>query len=246
MLREIKKKCGVPCLSSDPPAWPWPAPFCPLVTARAGGHGQGRLGDVPLCAPSLQGRAGLAGEQPCGGAAAGGAAAGAAGAAGGRGPGRPARTAGPARCSAAPSAPGSRTSYSHCPGPRWHKHRPAARAAGWVPPPLSMGGWSLSRLLPALARGSELACGHRVSVAAPAPCPALPAPLSPRCHVQATQPLGLAVAVDGQDTHAAVELCPRHPGSLLRAGACHFLGPSLHGELAGPRGPPCGDLATRP
>lgn len=165
MLREIKKECGVPCLSSDPPAWPWPAPFCPLVTARAGGHGQGRLGDVPLCAPSLQGRAGLAGEQPCGGAAAGGAAAGAAGAAGGRGPGRPARTAGPARCSAAPSAPGSRTSYSHCPGPRWHKHRPAARAAGWVPPPLSMGGWSLSRLLPALARGSELACGHRVSVA---------------------------------------------------------------------------------
>lgn len=139
MLREIKKECGVPCLSSDPPAWPWPAPFCPLVTARAGGHGQGRLGDVPLCAPSLQGRAGLAGEQPCGGAAAGGAAAGAAGAAGGRGPGRPARTAGPARCSAAPSAPGSGTSCSHCPGPRWHKHRPAARAAGWVPPPLSVG-----------------------------------------------------------------------------------------------------------
>lgn len=131
----------------------------------------------------------------------------------------------------------------------------ACSSCSWMGPTTAVrGGWSLSCLLPALARGSELACGHRVSVAAPAPlsprchvqAPALPALLSPRCHVQATQPLGLAVAVDGQDTHAAVELCPRHPGSLLRAGACHFLGPSLHGELAGPRGPPCGDLATRP
>lgn len=62
---------------------------------------------------------------------------------------------------------------SHCPGPRWHKHR--AHAAEWVPPPLSVG-WSLSHLLPALARGSKLACGHRVSMQ---PLPCAPSPAQP-------------------------------------------------------------------
>lgn len=75
-----------------------------------------------------------------------------------------------------------------------HEHGPGAYVSEWVLPPLSVRCGPLRGLLPALARGSEMGCGHRASLVAPAPmsCP---------CPCPAPGPDRSQYWVGVQDTH---------------------------------------------
>lgn len=212
---------GAGCLGRG--GLPWAEPASWAGPAAVGGAARVTR---PLCdaSPSPQGRAGLAGEQPFAGSAAGLAAAGTAGAAGGRGPERPARPAGPARCSAAPPLV-SQMYCSPCPAPggtntglelmqRNGSHHRCLWGLVPVPPASS------------LARGSELACGHRVSMAALPCAPAPPSPLPRAGHpgpgqgsgrsgrtLQGGSVLATLAASSGQGAVTVQGACKGHRGS---------------------------------